>query len=163
MKSASAAEAYQSMAWFLAHRETAISWLETKIGPDFSRVSREEVSTWLAELDSPQYEIRETARARLLEHRVVLKSQLEEALAESDSFERQLQLRRILSNAHTEASQLSYEERNQLIRSVFLLELLQGPRTQRLLEYLSSECPHEFIKVHAADVLARVQLPTTGT
>ncbi|MEM9413626.1 MAG: hypothetical protein AAGA30_21140, partial [Planctomycetota bacterium] len=103
------------------HPQQTLEYLETKFGS--RRLETEQISNWIAELDSTLFSVREQATHRLIERRWSAEQHLKSALETSTSPEVKSRLSRILKQSVFREA-INDAEQRRLHRCIFLLELV---------------------------------------
>jgi hypothetical protein len=143
-----AARAYRAL-WSLAGSgELAAERLYPATAADRSRINR-----WIAELDHPQYVVRERATAALARVADQAEEELRAALTRTRSAEARQRLRRLLDAAY-EAEPAPERLREQ--RALELLEVLATPEARRLLDDLGHGAPGALLTRDAQAACRRI-------
>lgn len=132
-------EAFAAWAQLESAPDIALPEVERRLGRYLRVEQGQRIQQLLAELDSPDYQVREQATGQLQSLGELAEAALRQALEDSPSVEVRFRIRRILAGTNA-ATPISDPERWRLLRVIFWLERL-GPRGVRLLEQMATSLP----------------------
>ena len=153
LRNGKADEAYRSK-WALAgDAKKTVEFFRTRL-PSTPPISAERIKSWIADLDSQQYTVRERAQSDLQDHFGECEESLRNALVGSITAEAKNRVNRII-----EANFAAIPKPDQLrdLRAIEILEQIGTPEARDLLRHLAAvESPTRFSR-DAAESLKRLE------
>ena len=145
--------AYRAMCRLLASRQT-VPFLKKQLKPvaALDARQRKQMSQWIADLDSPQFETRQKAAMELEKLGDLAEPALRAALADKPSLEVRNRVKPILENLEPSRS----PQRMQALRAVEVLEHLATSEAQELLRTLAGGTPSHPLTREAKMALQRL-------
>ncbi len=153
LSSADAAEAFRAR-WALAgDPQKTVALFRERLRRE-ATVSKDRIRSWISELDSPRYAVRDRAHGSLVTHVYQAESELRQAIAGRISVESRNRITRILEESFTAIpSPVHLRE----MRAVEILEQIGTPQARDLLRHLAAAEAPTRISRDAAESLKRLE------
>jgi len=154
LRSADGERAFRSEWELAADPERVVEFLRRRL-PNAASISPERAKSWIFELDSSEYSVREHASRNLLSNFDQVKDELTTTLRETTSAEIRKRIQRIIDSCDDIVSQ---PERLQELRAIEVLERIGTPNAVELLKKLSENRARADISDGAAESLHRIKI-----
>ena len=157
LASEDAAQAYAAIGRLIRGREQTIRFLKQQLASLLESDQLKRIEELIAQLDAPQYMVRERATRELMQLLAVARPRLEEELQQTLSAEVRFRLRKILS-LKAPKPVYSSQQVHQLIRTIQVLKRIDTPESRHLLQLLARRVPDPRVMKEARDALKRLGL-----
>ncbi len=153
LASTSARTAYAAMAALLADPDVTLDMIEDKTNISTDVVSPAAVARWIDDLDDPKHAVRQLAFEQLLIVNGQFQEQIAAAYENARSLESRIRLKRIVDAANSQVT--SKNELRQWLRVIYVLELLDSQRSDRILQSIVNRKIHREVTNQATAALRR--------
>jgi hypothetical protein len=153
--------AQQTIAAFVARGEAAVAFLGKRLGP-VSRPQTERLARLIADLDSDEYPVRESATRELERLGPLAESALRQALGRELSLEARRRIEQVLQTHRSERLHLPADQLR-LARAVEILEQIASSPARRVLEKCAQGAPEALLTREAKGALDRLASNSTMT
>ncbi len=158
LASEDAAQAYAAIGRLIAGGETTLEFLRQRLASLLETDQLQRVEELIAQLDAPQYMVRERATRQLMQLLAVARPRLEEELEKTLSAEVRFRIRKILA-LQAPRPVYSPQQRYRLLRLVQVLKQIEGEESRRLLQLLARRTPDPRVMQEARQALKEALSP----
>jgi WD40 repeat protein len=153
LRNSTAEEAYRCKWAFVGDPKKTVAFFWERLRPE-PLIAAGRIQSWLVDLDSPRYAVRERAHRELLSHFDQTENELRKCLTESISVEKRNRINRII-----DASFAAIPEPDQLrdLRAIEVLEQIGTPEAREVLQSIAKSDVPTRISRDAAESLKRLE------
>lgn len=145
--------AYRAGWALLDHPKEAVKLFRARLKSDNPKVNRKQILQWIADLDSRNFQKRESASAELQKQGAAIEKLLKESLAGSKSPEQKQRIQQLLARLKGEPT----PEVWRLQRAVQVLELSKDNSARELLQEWANQSGNLVLREQAKEALARLR------
>ena len=149
-------QAFMAIQAIVGNQDEWVAKISEKIGIATQAFSQAEITSWIEQLNSSKFKIREEATEKLLAARGAAEPLLQEALKDPISTEVEYRVTKILQRP-VQRPKIKFDELRRLHRSIFALEMVGTAEAQQVLKNIASGHANIDVAMDASDSLERVQ------
>ncbi len=154
-----AAQAYAAIGRMIAGGETTTQFVRRQLASLLEADQLQRVEELIAQLDAPQYMVRERATRQLMQLLAIARARLQEELEKTLSAEVRFRIRKLLA-LQAPKPVYSSPQRHRLLRLVQVLKQIDSEESRRLLQLMARRVPDPRVMKEARRALEQAAVPS---